>query len=335
MREFKSFPLKLAVIDALMEEGFLKGEIANLRKQFSETQVRQYYSNNPGKYQQPHPGVFKYFNDLDIAENLLLRVKSLSFEGGNEIYRIVTPEWDGEDEQFTVRDLSDLIHLPNLEILMDTTLLDIADAKILLQLANLSSVDVQYGSSIRDLETIAALEKKGVRIENKELPPSESVDSGPDPELRLSLDYSRAQELLWDDEDPAAALELLEKILAQNPGDADSWFEKGNALDSLGKSDAAATAWKYCLTLKPNYPEVNYGLANYYKDKGNLPEALVQINAALNNGLKSCPEAWHIRGQLGLALGQDTEAIADLKTALELYRMMKRTGRKTCFRSPA
>ena len=166
---------------------------------------------------------------------------------------------------------------------------------------------------------VAALEKAGVTIKNKPVP-EKKTRRGPDPKLRLALDYDRAQELLWDEEKPAAALELLDKILAQHPRDADSWFEKGNALDALGKFDGAAEAWQQCLGLKKKYPDANYNLANYYKECGMLSEAQAQIDAALANGLKSSPEAWHIRGQLQLAAGKKSTAVADLQKALKLYQ---------------
>ncbi len=318
MKTFRSFPLKLAVIDALMEKNLLKKEMTAFRKAFPEEKVRQYYEENPGKNHEPHPGVSKYFSDLDLPAELLARVEDISFEGGNEIYRIVTPDWDGEDDQFTVRDFSDLEHLPNLRSLVDTVLVDVDDARVLLKLSKLSSVDVEYGSSIRDAETIAALEKAGIRIENKTAE-ERAASEGPDPELRLALDYGRAQELLWDEDEPKAALALLEKILVDHPGDADTWFEKGNALDALEKLDAAATAWGRCLELKEKYPEANYALANYYKDRGDFPQAQAQIDAAIANGLKFSPEAWHIRGQLQLHLGIPKTAHDNLKKALELY----------------
>lgn len=319
MNNFHSFPLKLAVMDALIEKGFLKKELAALRKEFPEKEVRRYYTENPKKVHEAHPGVSEFLADLDIPESLLQRLETISFEGGNEIYRIVAPDWDGEDDQFLVRDLSDLIHLPNLRSLVDTVLLDVDDATVLLQLPKLSTVDIQYGSSIRDETTIAALEKKGIEIQNKARPETSSV-RGPDPELRLALDYSRAQELLWDEDDPGAALELLEKILSKAPTDADSWFEKGNALDALGKGDQAADAWKKCLELKEKYPDANYNLANYYKDGGDLEEARIHIDAAISNGMEFSPEAWHIRGQLALARGDRLKGEGDLKEALKLYQ---------------
>lgn len=319
MRKFRSFALKLAVIDALLEKGFLGKEMTALQKQIPEKEIRTYYADHPEKAHDAHPGVSNYFADLEIPDRLLNGLKSLSFEGGNEIYRIVAPDWDGEDDQFLVRDLSDLIHLPNLESLDDTVLLDVEDATVLLKLQKLSSVDIQYGGSIRDKKTIGALEAKGVRIENKALGEKSSAGE-PDPELRLALDYTRAQDLLWDEDDPGAALELLEKILSQKPTDADSWFEKGNALDALGKPDQAAEAWEKSLQLKKKYPDANYNLANYYKDRGSFKEAELHIDTAIANGMKFSPEAWHIRGQLGLLRGRGAEAEGDLQKALKLYR---------------
>lgn len=309
MKKFRSLPLKLAVIEALMEQNLLRKEIAGLKKP-----------------QRSSSEALRYFAELDLPESLLARVKILSFEGGNEIYRIVTPGWDGEDEQFTVRDLSDLVHLPNLRSLSDTVLVDVDDAKILRKLPALKSIDIQYGNSIRDEKTLAELEKAGVKIENKPEIKKKSAPQKPDAKLRLALDYDRAQELLWDEEKPAAALKLIENILAQHPRDVDSWFEKGNALDALDKRDAAAEAWQHCLELKKKYPEAHYSLANYYKDRGESAKALMHIEAAIADGMKSSPEAWHIRGQLKIAAGEQEIARENLQKALKLYEKNLKEG---------
>lgn len=319
MKNFRSYPLKLAIIDALFEAGKLKAEARDFKKLCPSRVVQKYFADNPTKRNKPYAPAAKFFQNLDIPEELLSQVKSLSFDGGNEIYRMLIPDWDGEDEQFTVRDLSDLVHLPNLQSVKETVLVDVTDAGLLLKLPRLKSVDCNYGSAIRDTKTLAALEKAGVRIENKPQAEKESNKTGPDPKLRLALDYDRAQELLWDEGKPAAALELLESILAKRPKDADSWFEKGNALDELGKRDAAAEAWLHCLTLKKKYPDAHYNLANYYKDRGDSANALSHIDAAIASGMKASPEAWHIRGQLKLASGEKQFAQVDLQKALKLY----------------
>lgn len=320
MKKFHSFPLKLAIIDALLEAGKLKAEARAFAKLCPARVVQKHFAENPTKRNKPYPVATRFFQDLDIPEQLLGQVKSLSFDGGNEIYRMLILDWDGEDEQFTVRDLSDLVHLPNLQSLKDTVLVDVTDAGMLLKLPKLKSVDSNYGSAIRDTKTLAALEKAGVSIENKPQAEKKSTKTGPDPKLRLALDYGRAQELLWDEGKPKAALELIEKILAQHPRDVDSWFEKGNALDELGKGDAAAGAWQHCLVLRKKYPAARYNLANYYKDRGESAEALTHIEAAIADGMKSAPEAWHIRGQLKKAAGDVDTARADFQQALKLYQ---------------
>jgi len=302
MKKFRSFPLKLAVIEALMEQDLLKKEMTALQKLTPGVKARG------------------YCQDLDIPDPVLAKIKDLSFEGGNEIYRMLVPEWDGEDDQFTVRDLGDLVHMPNLRSLRDTVLVEVTNAAILLELPKLASVDLNHGSSIHDAKTIAELEKRGIRLENKPEVKRKSAPKGPDPKLRLALDYDRAQELLWDEGKPKAALQLLEKILDQHPRDVDSWFEKGNALAELGRHDEAAIAWQHCLALRKKYPNANYNLANYYKDQGKAGDAMSQIDAAIQNGMKSDPDAWHFRGQLHLDAGKQDEAISDLRNALKFYQ---------------
>ncbi len=56
-----------------------------------------------------------YFRELEIPMELLIDIKELKPDGGDEIYRQIIPFWDGEDEQFDVKSIEDIQYLPNLK----------------------------------------------------------------------------------------------------------------------------------------------------------------------------------------------------------------------------
>lgn len=55
-----------------------------------------------------------YFRNLEIPMDLLIDIRELKSDGGDEIYRQIIPFWDGEDEQFNVKSIADIQYLPNL-----------------------------------------------------------------------------------------------------------------------------------------------------------------------------------------------------------------------------
>lgn len=62
-----------------------------------------------------------WFQKLPIPAELAQRVESLYLDGGNEIYLQLAPLWDGEDDQFRIRSLSDdeLAQFPHLTKVQD------------------------------------------------------------------------------------------------------------------------------------------------------------------------------------------------------------------------
>ena len=47
--------------------------------------------------------------------DLLIDIKEMKPDGGDEIYGQLIPFWDGEDDQFDVESVEDIKHLPNLK----------------------------------------------------------------------------------------------------------------------------------------------------------------------------------------------------------------------------
>jgi len=62
----------------------------------------------------PISEVISYFKGLEISMDLLIDIKELQPDGGDEIYRQIIPFWHGEDDQFDVKSIEDVKYLPNM-----------------------------------------------------------------------------------------------------------------------------------------------------------------------------------------------------------------------------
>ncbi|QPK93651.1 hypothetical protein HCQ94_03390 [Actinomyces sp. zg-332] len=49
---------------------------------------------------------WEFFENLELTEEDLLKVQTLVFDGGLEIYHKICPDWDGEDDMFLVTSIS-------------------------------------------------------------------------------------------------------------------------------------------------------------------------------------------------------------------------------------
>lgn len=115
---FEDFNFKLVVIDALLDKNpsFL-AEMEALVKKHSEDY--QWYSGAG-----PIEEVLDYFSKLQIQQEDLDKVTELCFDGGNEIYSYIQPDWDGEDDFFDVKSVKGFEHLKNLELVIYISMVD-------------------------------------------------------------------------------------------------------------------------------------------------------------------------------------------------------------------
>ncbi len=314
----------------MIDNGFLKKQTEAVEKRIQKGDFEEYYQScGIEKFYGPHPEIYEYFKNLELSDKLLSSIKSISFEGGNEVYHLIAHNWDGEDNIFDVRSLEDVCLAPNLEELVDCVLVDVDDASPLLQLKKLRSVDVNYDGGIKDKKTISQLEKKGVQILNRAEDVSEKKESSGKSnlveDLKFIEEYEKAQDLFYDKSDPRRALPIFEKLISQRPEDADCWMEKGNVHSELGNDTEAEKAWLKCIELDPGYDEVHYNLANIKKDKKQYSEAMELVQKAIESGMADRPEAWHIMGQLHCLLDDPAAGRKVFEKALKLYEKESET----------
>lgn len=183
---FKDTNFKLTVIDALMEQGILDfGPFPDFLKQIEGP---QYDYENDGY--DLSAKAYRYFADYPLTADQLSKVERLTFDGGLNIYPFIYPFWGGETEDFDIRSLDDLRHLPNLkafEVISMLTGPDLAPLKAAQHLQRLdlglvpgSWQNMQVLLTLPDLQSLVvfdtnittpdqwailqALRQKGVRV---------------------------------------------------------------------------------------------------------------------------------------------------------------------------
>ena len=117
---FDNFNFKLAIIQVLMYDKELlqpKFDVYEFAKEYTGRKI-----NIDKEGYEAIPEVKKYFEDLQIDKKFAFEVDALYIDGGNEIYGQLIPFWDGEDDYYDVKNLSEneLKQFPNLKTLDGT-----------------------------------------------------------------------------------------------------------------------------------------------------------------------------------------------------------------------
>ncbi len=110
---FEDLNFKLVVIDSLLtkENSFAKKLAV----------IKAAYGNSS---QEIIPEMLQFFADLTLTQEDLDKVKNLDFDGGNDIYFLINPSWDGEADYFEVRSIKGYEKLRNLKTVNWTSMCD-------------------------------------------------------------------------------------------------------------------------------------------------------------------------------------------------------------------
>ncbi len=119
MQPFPDFGFKLVVLEALLESGSFVSDLENLK---SQENISNRLSGEQA-YGETIPEMENYFRSLTFTKDDLLQVKKLCFDGGNDIYHLITPFWSGEDDQFDILSVDGFEELENLEIVLDISMI--------------------------------------------------------------------------------------------------------------------------------------------------------------------------------------------------------------------
>lgn len=113
------FNFKLVVIEELLDKHpSFEDKIKQQRKNYDA-----YYENELSD-QVYFKQACQLFESIAFTKDDLLKVENLTFDGGLEIYALLLPEWDGEDDTFDIHSIKGIEHLPNLKTVEYISIID-------------------------------------------------------------------------------------------------------------------------------------------------------------------------------------------------------------------
>lgn len=121
--KFKNLNFKLAIVQELMyvqEVLTPKFDVFDFCEDYAKREI------DPNDYSfEMIPEVKKWFKDLPIPASLAEKVTELYFDGGNDIYGQLIPYWDGEDDIYHIKAITEeeLAQFPNLKKIDGTAIL--------------------------------------------------------------------------------------------------------------------------------------------------------------------------------------------------------------------
>lgn len=104
---FEDFGFKLVVINSLLEK---ETSFSNKLEEMNEKYVAVY----EGDGFECIPEMVEFFENLNLTKEDLALVTELCFDGGEEIYFMIMPEYDGESDEFDVKSIGGFEKLPSL-----------------------------------------------------------------------------------------------------------------------------------------------------------------------------------------------------------------------------
>jgi len=108
-KQFEDFNFKLVVIEGLLhKECHFEKE---LRKLQDEYVANFEWHTEKGIIQE----ILSFCENLVLTENDLEKIDELCFDGGNEIYALLLPDWGGEDYLFDISSVKGFEKLVNLK----------------------------------------------------------------------------------------------------------------------------------------------------------------------------------------------------------------------------
>ena len=119
---FTNFNFKLAVIQELMYKQELlkpKFDVYDFCNDYAKKEI-----DPDDYYDKMIPEVKSWFQQLEIPVELAPKVTQLFLDGGNEINMQLIPQWDGENDLFDIKSISDeeLAQFPNLKLIDGTAI---------------------------------------------------------------------------------------------------------------------------------------------------------------------------------------------------------------------
>jgi Flp pilus assembly protein TadD len=122
------------------------------------------------------------------------------------------------------------------------------------------------------LDALAAATSPAPRIEAPRPQPATKKEE------QRETDFQKAEYMIKG-EQYADAIPILQKVVADNPRDADAWNYLGFAARKLGRKDEALGYYEKALKVDPQHKGANEYLGELYLMMNNLPKAEAQLAA--------------------------------------------------------
>ena len=113
--KFSDFNFKLSVIQVLMYEKNLLLPRFDAYEFVKEYEKREINIDEEGY--EPIKEIVEWFKNIEIPVSLASHIEEITIDGGNDIYTQIIPFWDGEDDYFDIKDITEeeIKQFPNLK----------------------------------------------------------------------------------------------------------------------------------------------------------------------------------------------------------------------------
>ena len=175
--------LRLTILNSAWEEGLLPPFD---KEAFYRDVLQQPYDASADYNHRIDDRVRKHLLSTPLPDEMLAKLKILTWDGGNEVHHHIWADWDGESDEFDVHDLRgveackglefvqfiagtafrDIAPLTGLPKLSEVMLLGgrIADAEPLLSVPNLRKVEIAADDSPQNQRVFDKLRSNGVDV---------------------------------------------------------------------------------------------------------------------------------------------------------------------------
>lgn len=116
---------------------------------------------------------------------------------------------------------------------------------------------------------------------------------------------------------PVYAVDLIGRAIQIDPGNAAAYYNRGGALQELGRLEEALASYEQAVALTPDYPEAYYARGNTLRALKRLHGALASYDQAIAI-VPDYAEAWSNRGNTLQELGQLDDALASYEQAIRI-----------------
>jgi tetratricopeptide (TPR) repeat protein len=117
----------------------------------------------------------------------------------------------------------------------------------------------------------------------------------------------------------AAAVELIDRAIAVQPGEASFHGNRATALLALGRAEDAAAGYRRALELDPDYAEGHYNLANLLRAEG----AVVSARQHFEEALRLQPGHMQARNNLAMLLWED---LGETDAAAQQFALLRQAA---------